>query len=137
MKIKGIGFVVLLALGGCASPVNDMLNNKFVSIAPEVAPASLIGIWSGNMGPYLASFSFEGDGYGVFCYSWGMADVLQKVKYSNNIIYMQDGFKLEIKTSTSEFLVVNASYFGSNESIFYKDNHLKEASLFCSSKLGV
>lgn len=135
MKIKGIGFVVLLALGGCASPVNDMLNNKFVSIAPEVAPASLIGIWSGNMGPYLASFSFEGDGYGVFCYSWGMADVIQKVKYSNNIIYIQDGSKLEIKESNNDLLVVNANYLGGNKSTFYKDKDLKEASQYCANKL--
>lgn len=137
MNIKTLGLIAYLALAGCASPVNDLFNNKFASIAPKAAPETLVGIWSGSMGPYLTSFIFKEDGHGVFCYSWGTADVLQKVKYSNNIIYMQDGFKLEIKTSTSEFLVVNASYFGSNESIFYKDNHLKEASLFCSSKLGV
>ena len=135
MKIKVIGFAVLLALAGCASPINDMLNNKFVSITPQVAPESLVGVWSGNMGPYLASFSFKGAGYGIFCYSWGTADVIQKVKYSNNIIYIQDGSKLEIKESNNDLLVVNANYLGGNKSTFYKDKDLKEASQYCANKL--
>lgn len=114
-----------------------MLNNKFVTIKPQIAPKSLVGIWSGNMGPYLTSFSFKDDGYGVFCYSYGAADVVQKIKYSNGIIYIQDGTKLEIKASTNGSLVVNANYFGGRESTFYQDNNLKEASQFCSRKLSI
>jgi hypothetical protein len=135
MKIKIIGLTILLALAGCASPLNDMLNNKFVSITPQLTPESLVGIWSGNMGPYLTSFSFRGDGYGIFCYSYATADVTQKVKYSNNIIYIQDGTKLEIEVSTNDLLVVNANYFGSNKSTFYRDKDLKEASQFCGKEL--
>lgn len=137
MNIKIIGFIALLALVGCASPVDDMLNNKFVTITPQIAPRSLVGIWSGNMGPYLTSFSFKEDGYGIFCYSYGTADVVQKVKYSNNIIYIQDGTKLEIKATTKSSLVVNSNYFGGSESKFYKDKELKEASQFCSNKLSI
>lgn len=137
MIIKTIGLTTLLALVGCASPVNDMLNNKFVTITPQIAPASLVGIWSGNMGPYLVSFSFKEDGYGLYCYSYGTADVIQKVKYSNDIIYIQDGTKLDIKISTNDSFVVNTNYFGGSKSTFYKDKNLKEASQFCSSKLNI
>ena len=74
MMIKIIGLTVaILTLASCASPVGDMLNNKFVSITPQAAPKSLVGIWTGSMGPYLTSFSFKDDGYGVFCYSYGTA----------------------------------------------------------------
>jgi hypothetical protein len=108
--IKIIGLTAaILTLASCASPVGNMLNNKFVSITPQAAPKSLVGIWTGSMGPYLTSFSFKDDGYGVFCYSYGTADVLQRVKYANNIIYNQDGTKLEIKESTNDLLVVNAN----------------------------
>ena len=134
--IKIIGLTAaILTLASCASPVGDMLNNKFVSITPQAAPKSLVGIWTGSMGPYLTSFSFKNDGYGVFCYSYGTADVLQRVKYANNIIYNQDGTKLEIKESTNDLLVVNANYFGGNKSTFYRDKDLKEASQFCAKKL--
>ena len=44
-----------LALAGCQSPVDDMLNNNFVQIKAEPAPSQIIGFWTGNMGPYLAS----------------------------------------------------------------------------------
>jgi len=135
MKIKVMGFIMLFALAGCASPVNDMLNNKFVSITPQAAPQSLVGIWTGNMGPYLTSFTFKDDGYGVFCYSYGTADAIHRVKYSNNIIYIQDGTKLEIEETNNDLLVVNANYFGGNKSTFYKDEDLKEASQYCAGKL--
>ena len=46
-----------LALAGCQSPVDDMLNNNFVQIKAEPAPSQIIGFWTGNMGPYLASLS--------------------------------------------------------------------------------
>lgn len=137
MNIRKIGFTTLLALVGCASPVDDMLNNNFVSVAPQVAPDTLVGIWSGNMGPYLTSFSFKVDGHGIFCYSYGTADVVQRVKYSKNVIYIQNGTKLEIKENTKDSLVVNANYFGGSESKFYKDKDLKEASQFCSNKLSI
>ncbi len=40
-----------LALAGCQSPVDDMLNNNFVQIKAEPAPSQIIGFWTGNMGP--------------------------------------------------------------------------------------
>jgi len=137
MKIPTIVLATVLILTGCQSPLDEMLNNKFVSIAPQNTPLDLIGIWSGNMGPYLTSFSFTSDGYGVFCYSYATADVIQKVKYSNNVIYIQDGTKLDIKTFDTNTFVVNANYFGGHKSTFYKDQNLKEASQFCSSKLSI
>ena len=80
-----------LALAGCQSPVDDMLNNNFVQIKAEPAPSQIIGFWTGNMGPYLASLSFDKSGNGYFCYSYGTADVIQKVKYAEDTIFIQDG----------------------------------------------
>ncbi|WP_051326886.1 J517_1871 family lipoprotein [Aliagarivorans taiwanensis] len=137
MKVQSIFLAAIFTLTGCQSPIDDMLNNQFVSISPQATPKSLVGNWTGNMGPYLTTFSFENDGYGVFCYSYGTANVIQKIKYATNIIYIQDGTKLELKSMDVNSFIANSIYFGGNESTFYKDTALREASQFCASQLSI
>lgn len=124
-----------LALAGCQSPVDDMLNNNFVHIKAEPAPSQIIGFWTGNMGPYLASLSFDKSGNGYFCYSYGTADVIQKVKYSEDTIFIQDGTRLTLDAVSSDGLKVSSNYFGSTVSEFYSDNERKEASEYCSTQV--
>lgn len=137
MKFKHSAFALLLLLIGCQSPVNDMLNNNFVSIKSEKTPDVFVGIWTGNMGPYLTTFNLKDDGSGVFCYSYGTSDVMQKVKYLNGNIFIQDGTKLEIESKNTNSFVAKANYFGGNETTYYQDNNLREASQFCVDKLSI
>lgn len=135
MRLVIIFFVFLFSASGCKSPVGDMVNNNFVSISPQAVPSDMVGYWTGNIGPYLTSFSFNDDGSGLFCYSYGTTDVIYKIKYYSNIVYIQDGTKLDVEAFSDRELVVNADYFAGHQSTFFKDQSLKEASKFCSSNL--
>tara|TARA_B100001063_G_C16678680_1_gene510523 strand:- start:665 stop:1030 length:366 start_codon:yes stop_codon:yes gene_type:complete len=115
--------------------VNDMLNNNFVQIKAEPSPSQIIGFWTGNMGPYLVSLSFDKSGNGYFCYSYGTADVIQKVKYAEDTIFIQDGTRLTLDAVSSDGLKVSSNYFGSTVSEFYSDNERKEASEYCSTQV--
>lgn len=124
------GFVI--ALAGCQSPVRDMMNNNFVAIIPEPVPEGLVGSWTGNMGPYLVSMKWQTDGHGSFCYSYGTADVLQKVKFSENTIQIQDGTKFLLKEQNSESITIYAPYAVGKETILYTDPDYKNASAYCA-----
>lgn len=134
MKRKALLAISCLALFGCQSPIDDMMNNKFVTIKPQASPNNLIGVWSGNMGPYLTSLKIDKDGTGFFCYSHGTSDVIQKIKYNNDILHIQDGTKLNIAETANEILTMKSSYAGSQNTTFIKDNDLLEASHFCAEK---
>ena len=122
-------------LVGCQSPMSDMMNNNFVGITPEPVPDQLVGTWTGNMGPYLVSMQWEPDGYGHFCYSYGTADVLQKIKFSGGEIFIQDGTRLEIKEHTRQLMTVHAPYFAGKDSKLYTDADFQNASAFCAEAL--
>jgi hypothetical protein len=110
-----------------------MRNNNFVSIRPEAPPSEILGLWSGNMGPYLVTFDWQKDGEGVFCYSYGSSNVLQRVKYRDHKIFHQDGLQLKISKITLDFIIVHAPYFAGNDSTLYKDEELKNASPYCAT----
>lgn len=134
MKLRKYLALCFLTLVGCQSPVNDILNNDFVIIKAQPVPQEIVGFWTGNMGPYLASLSFDKSGHGYFCYSYGTADVIQKVKYAGGTIFIQDGTKLSFDSVSSNELKLSSKYFGSSVSKFYLDNDRQEASEFCSEQ---
>ena len=135
-NLKVIWAVALIVgLAGCQSPISDMMNNNFVGITPESVPVELVGTWTGNMGPYLVSLQWQQDGYGHFCYSYGTADVLQKIKFSGGKIFIQDGTRLEIKEHTKQLMTVHASYFAGKDSKLYSDPEFRKASAFCAEAL--
>lgn len=134
MRCKTLLVISCLALFGCQSPIDDMMNNEFVTVKPQTSPSNLIGVWSGNMGPYLTSFKIDKDGTGLFCYSYGTSDVLQKIKYNNDILHIQDGTKLNIINTQSENLILKSSYAGAQKTTLIKDNDLLEASHFCAER---
>lgn len=87
------------------------------------------------MGPYLVTFEWQKEGEGFFCYSYGSSNILQKVKYNDHKIFHQDGLQLEIKKITPEYFIVRAPYFSGKDSIFYKDEKLKNASIYCADRI--
>ena len=133
MKKLLIAGIVGFSLVGCASPSGDMLNNKFTTILP--ASTSLQGYWSGNNGPYLVTFKFNGDGTGLMCSSYNDANILEKLKISDGIIYLQNGLKQTILESNENDLTLKVNYFGSAKFNYKPDPKLINASPYCEKNL--
>ncbi len=125
----------ILLLSGCQSPIDDMLNNQFMTTTPQEPPAEIQKIWVGNMGPYLASIKFEKNGSGLFCYSYGTSNVIQKIKYSDRIIYIQDGTKLTVSSLEEDKFIGSSEYFAGESYTFYADSNLTNSSVYCSKEL--
>ncbi len=131
-NILVLGFIVA-GLVGCISPSGDMLNNNFTTIVPT--DNSLNGYWSGNNGPYLVTFKFNGDGTGLMCSSYGDSNTLEKLKVSNGVMYMQNGLKQTITKNTKDDLVLKVSYLGSATFNYKPDPKLTNASPYCEKNL--
>lgn len=129
--------IILLALvvglAGCTSPSGDMLNNKFTTILP--ASTSLQGYWSGNNGPYLVTFKFNNDGTGLMCSSYNDKNTLEKLKISDDIIYMQNGLKQTILKISETDLTLQVKYLGSTTFNYKPDPKLINASPYCEKNL--
>ena len=133
-RMKKILMLGVLGFGlvGCVGGTGDMLNNNYTNI--QANDSSLKGLWSGNNGPYLVTFKFNGDGTGVMCSSWGTADMLEKLKISDNILYMQSGLKQKILEQNTDSLTLKVDYFGGTTYKYKPDNNLKNASPYCEKE---
>lgn len=130
-KIILLGVVVLL--GGCVTPSTQMINNKFseVTLAPSVS-----GIWTISIGPSISTIKLDSDGNGILCDDTNGHVVFNKVKYANNMIYVQNGMILEVKLLNKDILESRITLSASNSNMVYKaDNDLKSASLKCAKEL--
>lgn len=123
---------LMLALGGCASPSGDMLSNNFTKINP--ISNTLEGYWSGSNGPYLVTYKFNGDGTGIACSSYNGKNSLDKFKINNSVVYMQNGLKQTILSSTASELTLKVSYFGGATFRYIPDNELINASPYCEKE---
>lgn len=122
-------------LSACSSVSTDMANNKFPMIQAEPPPSELVGIWTGAMSSYLTTIKVEADGTGLFCYSWGTADVEQKIKYNEGRLQIQDGTNMVVADVMGERLSLQSEYFTGGDYTYIKDNDLSEASTYCASAL--
>lgn len=131
-KIILLGVVVLL--GGCVTPSTQMINNKFSEVKP-LAP-SVSGIWTISIGPSISTIKLDSDGNGILCDDTNGHVVFNKVKYANNMIYVQNGMILEVKLLNKDILESRITLSASNSNMVYKaDNDLKSASLKCAKEL--
>lgn len=131
-KIILLGVVVLL--GGCATPSTQMINNKFSEVQPSMPSVS--GIWTISIGTSISTIKLDSDGNGILCDDTNGHIVFNKVKYSNNIIYIQNGMTLEVKLLNKDILKSRITLSASNSNMVYKaDNDLKSASLKCAKEL--
>lgn len=133
MKSLLIAGVLVFGLVGCVSPTSDMLNNNFTTIIP--ADNSINGYWSGNNGPYLVTFKFNGDGTGLMCSSYGDSNTLEKLKITNGVMYMQNGLKQTILESSENNLTLKVNYLGSAKFNYKPDPKLINASPYCEKNL--
>ncbi|WP_426453750.1 J517_1871 family lipoprotein [Acinetobacter sp. KB005] len=131
-KIILLGVVVLF--GGCVTPATQMINNKFSEVQPSIPSVS--GIWTISIGPSISTIKLDSDGNGILCDDTNEHVVFNKVKYANNMIYIQNGMALEVKLLNKDILESRITLSASTSNMVYKaDNDLKATSLKCAKEL--
>lgn len=133
--MKKINLLIMtVLLSGCVTPLTQMMNNKFSEIQPT--SPSVSGIWTVSIGPGISTIKLDSDGNGILCEDTSGHVVFNKVKYANNMIYIQNGMALEVKLLTKDLLEARAMISASNLNMLYKaDNDLRAASLKCAKEL--
>ncbi|MFW1729294.1 J517_1871 family lipoprotein [Acinetobacter baumannii] len=123
-----------LALGGCVTPVTQMLNNQFSEIQPT--KPQVTGIWTTSVGPGLSTIKLNEDGNGVLCEDSSGYMTLNKIKYSNGNIYTQNGMVLKVLKLNQDLLEAKTTLSAFNVNMAYKsDNDLKAASIKCAKEI--
>ena len=111
-----------------------MTNNKFSEIQPSIPLVS--GVWTISIGPSISTIKLDADGNGILCDDTSGHVVFNKVKYFNNIIYLQNGMVLEVKFLNKDILEARTILSASSSNMIYKaDNDLKAASLKCAKEI--
>ncbi|MFV5364695.1 J517_1871 family lipoprotein [Acinetobacter oleivorans] len=131
-KIIALSLVFLLS--GCVSPTAQMVNNKFNEEQPSTP--SISGIWTISIGPSISTIKLDSDGNGVLCDDTKGHVVFNKVKYANNMIYIENGMILDVKTLNKDIIEARTILSASSSNMIYKaDNDLKAASLKCAKEI--
>lgn len=131
-KIIALSLVFLLS--GCISPNTQMTNNNFSEVQPSTPSVS--GIWTISIGPSISTIKLDSDGNGILCDDTSGHVVFKKVKYANNMIYIENGMTLEVKLLNKDILEARITLSASNSNMVYKaDNDLKAASLKCAKEI--
>ncbi|PTV48128.1 hypothetical protein DBL02_00950 [Acinetobacter oleivorans] len=131
-KIIALSLVFLLS--GCVSSTTQMANNKFSEVQPSTPPVS--GIWTISISPSISTIKLDSDGNGVLCDDTSGHVVFNKVKYANNMIYIENGMTLEVKLLNKDIFEARTILSASSSNMIYKaDNDLKVASLKCVKEL--
>lgn len=131
-KIIALSLVFLLS--GCVSPTTQMANNKFSEVQPSTPPVS--GIWTISISPSISTIKLDSDGNGVLCDDTSGQVVFNKVKYANNMIYIENGMTLEVKLLNKDIFEARTILSASSSNMIYKaDNDLQAASLKCVKEL--
>lgn len=129
-------FLILpfLSLGGCVTPVDQMLNNKFSDVSPTKPQVS--GIWTTSVGPSLSTIKLSEDGNGLLCEDSSGYVSLNKVKYSDGKLFAQNGMILKVLKLTEDVLEAKTTVTAFNVTMTYKrDSDLKAASAKCAKEL--
>ena len=131
---KIIVLSLIFLLSGCVSPTNQMNNNNFSEVQPSTSSVS--GIWTISIGPSISTIKLDSDGNGVLCDDTSGHVVFNKVKYANNMIYIENGMILDVKTLNKDIIEARTILSASSSNMIYKaDNDLKVASLKCVKEL--
>lgn len=89
-----------------------------------------------SFGPGLSTIKLDRDGSGIFCEDTGGHVLLNRIKYFNNTVYVQNGMTLEVKRLDKKILKARTTLSASNLNMVYKaDNDLKQVSLKCAKEM--
>ncbi|MEI2556585.1 MULTISPECIES: J517_1871 family lipoprotein [Acinetobacter] len=131
---KIISLSLIFSLSGCVTPTTQIINNKFSEVQPSIPSVS--GIWTFSIDPNISTIRLDSDGNGILCEDTSGHIVLNKVKYANNMIYIQNGMVLEVRLLNKDILEARTILSASTSNMIYEaDNDLKAASLKCVKDL--
>ncbi|MEB7641765.1 J517_1871 family lipoprotein [Acinetobacter pittii] len=131
---KIIYLVSTVLLGGCVTPTTQIINNKFSEVQPSIPSVS--GIWTFSIDPNISTIRLDSNGNGILCEDTSSHVVLNKVKYANNMIYIQNDMVLEVRLLNKDILEARTILSASTSNMIYEaDNDLKAASLKCVKEL--
>ncbi|WP_373866375.1 J517_1871 family lipoprotein [Acinetobacter oleivorans] len=131
---KIIVLSLIFLLSGCVSPNTQMANNNFSEVQPSTPSVS--GIWTISIDPSISTIKLDSDGNGVLCDDTSEHVVFNKIKYANNMIYIENGMILEVKILNKDIIEARTILSASSSNMIYKaDNDLKVASLKCVKEL--
>lgn len=133
MKLA-VSLLSALFIAGCATPLDDLLNNRFAEIVAEPVTEQYTGVRTGTSGPWLVTVSIHEDGTGVYCSSWNERNFVGNVKMANGVIYFQDGSKSRVSLDGS-VLIADYDGAGAAQIRFVPDAGLKEASPYCKNQM--
>lgn len=123
-----------LALGGCVTPIDQMINNKFSDVEPT--KPQVAGIWTTSVGPSLSTIKLNEDGNGLLCEDSSGYVSLNKVKYSDGKLFAQNGMILKVLKLSEDVLEAKTTVSAFNVTMAYKsDSALKAASSKCAKEL--
>ncbi|WP_288414174.1 J517_1871 family lipoprotein [uncultured Acinetobacter sp.] len=134
--MRGIFFYYIASLGllGCVTPVTQVLITKFSEIQTSAPNAA--GIWTTSIGPQISTIKIDKDGFGLICEDTSGYVVINKIKYSHNFIYVQNGMALDVKRLDDNLLEVRTALSASDLNMIYKaNNDLKAVSIKCAKAL--
>ena len=97
--------------------------------------SSIIGNWSGKLGPVKSSLRLNDNGTGLFCYSHNKVNRVEKVEYDGSIIHTERGSELIISSVSDGRLSFEVDSDGVEEYEFKRDTNLKHTSWYCWKKL--
>ncbi len=131
---KIISLSLIFSLSGCVTPTTQIINNKFSEVQPSIPSVS--GIWTFSIDPNISTIRLDSDGNGILCEDTSGHIVLNKVKYANNMIYIQNGMVLEVRLLNKDILEARTILSASTSNMIYEtDDDLKAASLKCVKEL--
>ena len=131
-KIIFLGSTVLL--NGCVIPTTQIITNKFSEVQPSLPSVS--GMWTFSIHPNTSTIRLEADGNGILCDDTSGHVVFNKVKYANNMIYIENGMVLDVKILNKDIIEARTILSASSSNMIYKaDNDLKAASLKCAKEI--
>jgi len=97
---------------------------------------SISGIWTISIDPSISTIKLEADGNGILCDDTSGHVVFNKVKYANNMIYIENGMVLDVKILNKDIIEARTILSASSSNMIYKaDNDLKAASLKCAKEI--
>lgn len=135
MRILFLAFLAAAALVGCATPLDDLLEGGYSEAAAQPAPESLVGTWTGSMGPYLVTMVVEPDGTGRYCHSWNEKNAVSRLKFDGRRLAFQDGSVASIIDLAPDKLVIHPDYSHASRAALRPDPNLVEASPYCMKAL--
>lgn len=119
-------------------PYGEALAAPFVTVEPKPVPAELQGTWTGKQAFYLNTYRLNADGTGLICMSPSPAGgPLFKAKYDGSALLFQGGGKVYLQAEGANRLVVDYRTFGTQPTIFVRDEQLGEAAIECQKAMMV